>query len=209
LVIQKKGLRNTRSGALKDPERRAEILHTFLHHELQAAELMGWALLLFPETPEEFRRGLLRIATDEIRHMGMYQRELERLGYTFGDFPVNDWFWERVPGATTPAHYVAAMGMGFEGGNLDHAQRFEDRFRAAGDEQAANTQAIVAADEQAHVAFALRWFAHFTGGQDFDEWHRHLPEPLSPLLMRGRPMNVPARRSAGFSETFLARLSQW
>nr|MCU0681960.1 hypothetical protein [Polyangiaceae bacterium] len=37
--------------ALRDGRRRAQLYHTFLHHELQAAELMAWALLAFPEAP--------------------------------------------------------------------------------------------------------------------------------------------------------------
>ena len=53
--------------AIRVPKRRAELLHTFLHHELQAAELMCWAILAFPETPEAFRLGLLGVARDEIR----------------------------------------------------------------------------------------------------------------------------------------------
>src|SRR6187402_517967 len=31
--------------ALRAPVRRAQLLHTFWHHELQAAELLCWALL--------------------------------------------------------------------------------------------------------------------------------------------------------------------
>ena len=41
---------------LRAPSGRARALHTFLHHELQAAELMAWALLAFPETPIVARR---------------------------------------------------------------------------------------------------------------------------------------------------------
>ena len=54
---------------------RARALHTFLHHELQAAELMAWAVLAFPDAPRAFRRGLLRIALDEVRHMRLYEAE--------------------------------------------------------------------------------------------------------------------------------------
>src|SRR5690606_5583467 len=53
------------------PRGRAQVLATFLHHELQAAELMCWALLAFPEAPEELRRGLMRVFADEVRHMAL------------------------------------------------------------------------------------------------------------------------------------------
>src|SRR5258708_1599765 len=75
---------------LSAPLGRARALHTFLHHELQAAELMAWALLAFPHAPREFRAGLLRIALDEVRHMHLYAAQIERLGHHVGAFAVPD-----------------------------------------------------------------------------------------------------------------------
>lgn len=195
--------------AIRDPVRRAQLIHTFLHHELQAAELMAWALLAFPDTPRAFRRGLLQIAGDELRHMAMYDRYLAGLGARFGDFPVRDWFWERVPAVTSPAGFTATLGMGLEGGNLDHAARFAARFRAIGDEQGAAIQERVGAEEIPHVRFALRWFRRFAGADDFAAWTAHLPPPLTPLVMRGDPLNLEDRARAGFSSPFLEALAAW
>ncbi len=194
---------------LSTPRGRASALHTFLHHELQAAELMAWALLAFPESPGEFRAGLVRIALDEVRHMGLYARQIERLGYRVGSFPVRDWFWQRIPSCATPASFVAAMGLGLESANLEHTASFAARFREAGDEEGARVQEIVGREEIAHVRFGARWFAEFTGGLDFDRWCEALPEPLSPMLMRGQPLHREARARAGFSGSFLDRLDAW
>ncbi len=195
--------------ALREPRRRACLLHTFLHHELQAAELMCWAVLAFPNTPIEFKRGLLGVCGDEIRHMRMYAQHIERLGFEVGDFPVRDWFWERVPGATSPTAFVAVMGLGFESGNLDHTRRFAERFRAVGDEAGARLQERVAEEEIAHVAFAAHWFRRLQGSLTFDQWCRALPAPLSPMVMRGVPLNRIARRRAGLDDPFLDALEQW
>ena len=194
---------------LSTPRGRASALHTFLHHELQAAELMAWALLAFPESPREFRAGLVRIALDEVRHMRLYAAQIERLGYRVGSFPVRDWFWERVPSCATPASFVAAMGLGLESANLEHTASFAARFREAGDEEGARVQEIVGREEIAHVRFGARWFAEFTGELDFDRWRDALPAPLSPMLMRGRPLDREARARAGFSGAFLDRLDAW
>jgi len=194
---------------LAAPSGRARALHTFFHHELQAAELMAWAVLAFPETPEAFRTGLLRIALDEIRHMRLYQAEIERLGYAIGSFVVRDWFWERVPGCASPASFVAAMGLGFESANLEHTASYAARFREAGDEQGARVQEIVGREEVAHVRFGARWFATFTGGLDFATWERALPPPLSPMLMRGRPLQRELRERAGQPPAFLDELERW
>jgi uncharacterized ferritin-like protein (DUF455 family) len=195
--------------AIRCPERRAALIHTFLHHELQAAELMCWAILAFPETPEAFRLGLLGVARDEIRHLGLYEAHLSALGSRLGAFPVRDWFWERVPLVASPLGFVATFGMGIEGANLDHAARFAERFRAVGDEAGAVLQERVGAEEIPHVRFARTWFARWAAADSFSAWAAALPPPLSPLLMRGAPLNRAARREAGFSEAFVDALERW
>jgi uncharacterized ferritin-like protein (DUF455 family) len=195
--------------ALRNPLRRAQLVHTFLHHELQAAELMCWAILAYPESPPKFRRGLAKIARDEVRHMGMYADYLATLGYRFGDFPVRDWFWERVPSAASPAHFVATMGMGFEAGNLDHTVRFADRFERVGDRSGAELHRAIFEEEIPHVRFAIGWFRTWTGAPDFASWKQHLPAPLSPMVMRGRPIEREGRLRAGMAEQFIDDLSEW
>jgi uncharacterized ferritin-like protein (DUF455 family) len=199
--------KKTRSVAT--PEGRARALHTFFHHELQAAELMAWAVLAFPETPVDFRAGLVRIAHDEIRHMRIYAEQIARLGFAVGDFEVRDWFWERVPTAQTPASFVAVMGLGLESANLEHAAAFAARFREAGDEEGALAQETVAREEIAHVRFGVTWFETFAARLDFATWRRALPEPLTPLLMRGRPIAREARRKAGQPDAFIDELEAW
>lgn len=194
---------------LRSEHGRARALHTFLHHELQAAELMAWAVLAFPSTPLEFRAGLVRIALDEIRHMHMYDKEIVRLGHKVGDFTVRDWFWERIPRCREPLSFVAAMGLGFESANLEHSASYAARFRDAGDAEGARVQEIIGLEEIAHVRFGARWFEAFHGRLDFDSWKAALPPPLSPMLMRGRPLHRDARRRAGQPESFLDELDAW
>jgi uncharacterized ferritin-like protein (DUF455 family) len=195
--------------ALRSPERRARLLSTFLHHELQAAELMCWAILAFPEAPDAFHKGLATIAKDEVRHMGLYASRIAELGFDFTGFAPRDWFWERVPGARTPAHFVATLGIGLEGGNLDHARRFAMRFRAIGDHAGADLQEQIFEEEIPHVRFAFRWFREWTGRDDFAAWLDHLTPPLSPILMRGHPVEQGGRMRAGFSEAFVDELCRW
>ncbi len=180
-----------------------------MHHELQAAELMCWAVLAFPDTPREFRRGLMAICHDEVRHMAMYRAYLRDLGYDYGDFPVRDWFWERVPRCPDAHSFVATLGIGFEGGNLDHTQRFAARLRAAGDEAGAQLQEKVGLEEIAHVRFALRWYRQWSDDDSFDLWRAALPLPLSPVLMRGRPLDRERRRQAGLGDAFIDALDRW
>jgi uncharacterized ferritin-like protein (DUF455 family) len=203
----KRGERTPRSVALKHPHYRARVLHAFFHHELQAAELMCWAVLAFPGSEREFRRGLLGICLDEIRHMNLYREHIESLGHRIGDFGVRDWFWKRVPACLDAREFVAVMGMGLEAANLEHAPDFAARFELAGDHAGAAIQRRIAAEEVAHVSFAVRWFRRWTGNSDFATWQRHLPPPLSPWVLRGEPIAEEARRKAGMSEEFLRELA--
>jgi uncharacterized ferritin-like protein (DUF455 family) len=167
---------------------------------------MCWAVLAFPDAEPEFRRGLMGICLDEIRHMNLYATHIQALGASLGDFGVRDWFWKRVPSCQSPLEFVAVMGMGLEAANLEHAPDFAQRFRAAGDEVGACIQEQIAAEEVAHVGFATRWFRRWTGGCDFDTWAQQLPPPLSPWVMHGEPIATATRQRAGMSEEFVAAL---
>jgi uncharacterized ferritin-like protein (DUF455 family) len=209
LRVAAKSKRSLQAAQLRSPRYRAQLLHTFWHHELQAAELMCWALLAFPDAPLQWKRGLLRVCRDELRHMRLYQGEVERLGYRLGDFPVRDWFWQRVATCRTPLQFVALMGIGLEGGNLDHACRYAEGFAAAGDQAAARVQERVGREEIAHVRFAAHWFSRWTGGVEFARWQAELPPPLTPRLLRGRQLDRAARARAGLPPDFLDGLARW
>lgn len=207
-----KAVKSPRKNALREPSRRAQILHTFFHHELQAAELFAWAILAYPDADSSFRRGLARLLLDETRHMRMYAARIRALGYDVGSFPVRDWFWDRVPTSPTPRAFVGTLGLGFEGGNLDHAQRYAERFAAVDDEESAALQRTVATEEEPHVRFAVRWFARFSSCEPahipFAGFAESLPAPLTPGLMRGKQLARAARERAGFPPAFLDDLDR-
>lgn len=204
-VVSKAG----KTRGLAAPSGRARALHTFFHHELQAAELMAWAVLAFPGTQRAFRAGLVRIALDEIRHMHLYAKQITRLGSGIGEFTVRDWFWEPVPRCADAASFVATMGLGVESANLEHTASFAARFREAGDEEGARVQELIGREEIGHVRFGARWFETFRSALDFETWRLALPSPLSPMLMRGRPLHREARRKAGQNKRFLDELEAW
>jgi len=200
LVVVERSSPAARSGA--------RLLHTFVHHELQAAELFAWAILAFPRTPLAFRTGLLALCREELAHMQLYLAHMRSLRTEFGAHPVRDWFWARVTQCESPAAFVALQGLGLEGANLDHSARCAAQFRAAGDEAGARILERVQRDEIGHVAFAAHWFEHFSGAPlDYELWRAALPPPLTPALMQGRPLALAARRKAGMNEGFLAGLA--
>ncbi|MCA9001768.1 MAG: DUF455 family protein [Planctomycetes bacterium] len=206
-TVSERSPKSPRKGALVHVEQRARLFHTLAHHELQAAELFAWAILAYPDTPLAFRKALLRLIEDELRHLDLYLGHLRCLGHEFGDWPVRDWFWERVPTSPDAAHFVAFVGLGLEGANLEHAARYAEWFRAAGDGAGARVLDQVEREEVAHVTLAHAWFERLTGEPlAFDRWAEYLPKPLSPALLRGLPLNREARLRAGLPPEFLERL---
>jgi len=201
--------RNLKPGSLIHARSRAELNHRFWHHELQAAELFLWALLRFSDAEPEFRRGLVKIFYDEVRHMGLYETRILHDGFQVGSFAVRDWFWDRLPSCQTKIQFVALMGMGLEAANLEHTVRFSEWFRNAGDQQSAQVQEQVGLEEVAHVRFANHWFEEWSGGITFAAWKSALPAPLSPLLMRGKTLAVERRLKAQFPAIFIDELAAW
>jgi len=206
--VTKRGDGAAKPGALARSEERARMLHVFAHHELQAAELFAWALLAFPNTPRAFRAGLLKLCSEELKHLKAYVERIEQLDGRFGEHPVRDWFWQRVGSCSTPLEFVALQGVGLEGANLEHAARWARLFRDAGDVESAQLIELVEQDEIGHVAFARHWFEELSGEDlTFERWARTLPSPLTPALFHGAPLNFDARRRAGLDEAFLEQLA--
>jgi uncharacterized ferritin-like protein (DUF455 family) len=193
---------------MRDPSQRARILHALANHELQAIELFAWALLAYPDAPLAFRRGLVAILADEQRHFALYTDRLAAFSTQFGDHPVTGHFWNKLDHLETPLHFICAMGLTFENANLDFANDYAIAARACGDTETARALDQVHTDEIAHVHVAYAWLRRLA--PDTDPWAAYLAHtrpPLGPRRARGKNYDADARRRAGFSPEFIAKLS--
>lgn len=211
------GLRFTRrigvppADGMPDPAQRPRILHGLANHELQAAELFAWALLAFPGAPPGFRRGLLKILGDEQRHTRMYMARVEACGARFGDWPVNGYFWSKVPDITTPLRFLCAMSLTFENANLDHTEEYAEAARRAGDPKTAAVIEQVQRDEIEHVRFGWEWLQVLKREDQsaWDAFRANLTWPLRPVKAKGmKTFNREGRKAAGLDEEFIRRLEE-
>jgi uncharacterized ferritin-like protein (DUF455 family) len=195
---------------MPDPAQRRRILHALANHELQAAELFAWALLAFPDTPPEFRRGLLHILEDEQRHTRMYIARMEDAGARFGDYPVNGYFWGKVETITTPLRFLCAMSLTFENANLDHTEDYAEAARRAGDQKTAAVIDRVHLDEIEHVRFGWTWLQVFKKEDEsaWDAFQANLTWPLRPAKARGPAFHREGREAAGLDPEFIRRLEE-
>ncbi len=199
------------SAHLVSEENRGLLLHFFANHELLAAELMALALLRFPDAPTEFRQGLFQTLREEQRHTTWYIRRMKECGVSFGDYPVNGFFWDSVSTMETPLDYVSRLSLTFEQANLDYACHFSRILDTAGDPKSAAIMRQIYQDEIAHVNYGLQWFRKWKkeGESDWDCLKKTLIFPLSPSRAKGNKteFNREGRLAAGFSREYVDRLS--
>lgn len=188
---------------LEDPRMRGLALHSFAHHELQALELMALALLRFPDAPTPFRRGLVKILTDEQRHFRLYQERAEYWGVGMGEVGMGHFFWDTVATLNTPADFLAALSLTYEQANLDFAVYWAKAFEAVDDVESARVLTEVYEDEISHVHHGVAWFKRLNGSGDFDAYAKRLIFPLSPGRGKGPIFNREGRRRAGMSASFV------
>ncbi len=102
------------------------------------------------------------------------------------------------------------MGVGLEGGNLDHGARFATMLEEAGDPEAAAVERRVTSEEIAHVRFAVQWLDKLGAPvSSLAALESLLPPPLSPLVLRGRPLAREARLEAGLSPALVDELERY
>ncbi len=198
--------------ALVDEHNRGKLLHFFANHELLAAELMALALLKFPEAPRSFRVGLLQTLREEQRHTRWYVERMKQCGVTFGEFPLNRFFWDAVAPMETPLDYVSRLSLTFEQANLDYSRHFAGILREAGDTTSAKILEKIYQDEIGHVGYGLNWFRKWkdSGDSDWEAFEKVLYFPLSPSRAKGNSdvrFNNEGRLAAGIDSDFVRNLA--
>lgn len=199
-----------KANRLNEIDKKAMALHSFANHELLATEMMAAALLIYPHYTDEdlrFKKGILTALKDEQKHLSLYIGRLNELGYAFGDFPLNGFFWRQMEKLKTPSQYMALMSLTFEAANLDFAQYYAKIFRSFGDERTANVLDIVLEDEISHVALGSFWMKKWREDKNlWDYYLESLPWPLTPARSRGIDFDPGLHARAIGDEHFIASL---
>jgi uncharacterized ferritin-like protein (DUF455 family) len=194
--------------ALKSEGARGALLHAFANHELLAIELMGMALLRFPDAPADYRLGLARTLCEEQDHLSLYLGRMQELGVELGDSPLSAYFWRAMSSLETPLEFVAAMNLTFEQANLDHALAFSRALEAVGDPETATILRRVHDEELGHVRHGLTWFDRWrdTSVDRWDAYRKILPAPLSPNRAKGLEFSWESRDRVGLDLRFQREL---
>jgi uncharacterized ferritin-like protein (DUF455 family) len=206
---RKKEQKLPRLDDLKTAEKRAVCLHRFAGHELLAVEIMAYALLLFPDAPKSFRKGVVHTLHEEQVHVRLYCKRLEELGGKFGSLPLYRHFWTHTPFLKTPLHYLSVMPLTLEMANLDFAPIYGKAFLKAEDEVSSQLMARILTDEISHVRFGVQWLKRL-GPKEMEPseiWENNLKETLlTPKRAKGFYLHPEPRRKAGVDDAWIEKL---
>lgn len=199
--------------SLRLNEKKAMALHSFANHELLAIEMMAAALLVFPHKTEEdikAKKGIFSALKDEQKHFKLYVNRINELGFEFGDFPLNDFFWRQMPGIKNLSQYFSVMALTFEAANLDFAQYYRNVFISFDDSKTAKILDVVLEDEISHVALGSYWLKKWR--EDKSLWQYYLdslPWPLTPARSKGINFDPLLHEKAMGDEDFIKNLSNY
>jgi uncharacterized ferritin-like protein (DUF455 family) len=188
----------------------AALLHSVAHIEFNAIGLALDAIWRFPGMPDSFYRDWLRVAREETEHFSMLADCLAALGYAYGDFDAHDGLWEMA--AQTRDDVLARMALvprRLEARGLDASPPVRAKLLAAGDVTAAAVLDVILRDEIGHVAIGNRWFHWLCGQRRLDPATTDREIAARHRISESRgPLNLAARRAAGFSEEELLALQR-
>jgi uncharacterized ferritin-like protein (DUF455 family) len=187
------------------PEGRAAQLHAVAHIEFNAINLALDAVWRWAGLPAAYYRDWLRVAGEEALHFTLVVEHLATLGHAYGDFDAHDGLWTMCEKtADDPIARMALVPRTLEARGLDATPPMQERLQRAGDLRAVEILDRILNDEIGHVAVGNRWYRWLCARDGLD------PVPHYALLaarhqaprLKG-PLNLEARRQAGFTATEL------
>lgn len=194
--------------SMRTSEGRAALIHALAHIEFNAINLALDAVWRFADMPEQYYADWLKVAAEEAYHFGLLNGYLLNMGYQYGDFNAHNSLWEMAE--RTQGDVLARMALvprTMEARGLDASPPLRNKFAQIGDNDAAEILDIILRDEIGHVAIGNYWFNWLCEQRSLEPiaCYETLATQYSAPAMR-KPLNIEARRKAGFTEEELARL---
>ena len=194
------------------PEGLAALLHAVTHIEFNAINLALDAIWRFGGMPRPYYLDWLKVAAEEARHFSLLRDHLQAMGYDYGDFPAHTGLWDMA--RKTEGDVLARMALvprTLEARGLDATPPMQARLRKVGSPPALRAMDIldiILRDEIGHVAIGNRWYRYLCDQRRMDPLATYelLAKQYGAPRQKG-PLNLAARRAAGFDDAELALLS--
>jgi uncharacterized ferritin-like protein (DUF455 family) len=189
----------------------AALLHAVTHIEFNAINLALDAIWRFEGMPSTYYFDWLQVAAEEAHHFSLLRAHLQTLGYDYGDFPAHTGLWDMTH--KTAGDVLARMALvprTLEARGLDATPPMQAKLRKVGTPDALTAVGIldiILRDEIGHVAIGNHWYRHLCAERGLDPVATYavLAKQYGAPHLKG-PLNLDARRAAGFDEAELALL---
>jgi uncharacterized ferritin-like protein (DUF455 family) len=189
----------------------AALLHAVTHIEFNAINLALDAAWRFDNMPPAYYRDWLLVAAEEALHFSLLRTQLQAMGYDYGDFPAHTGLWDMTH--KTSGDVLARMALvprTLEARGLDATPPMQAKLRKVGTPDALAAVAIldiILRDEIGHVAIGNHWYRHLCSERGLEPVATYavLATAYGAPRLKG-PLNLDARRAAGFDEDELALL---
>ena len=194
------------------PEGLATLLHAVTHIEFNAINLALDAIWRFSGMPEAYYLDWLKVAYEESQHFSLLRAHLQTMGHDYGDFPAHTGLWDMVE--KTTGDVLARMALvprTLEARGLDATPPMQAKLRKSGTPhalRAVDILDIILRDEIGHVAIGNHWYRYLCGQRQLEPiaTYAELAKQYNAPRLKG-PLNLEARRQAGFDESELALLA--
>lgn len=188
---------------------RAALIHALAHIELNAVDLALDLVWRFAGMPMAFYADWLSVARDEALHFQLLHAHLKALGQVYGDFPAHNGLWEMAH--STRHDLLARLALvprTLEARGLDASPAIKQKLLAVGDQEGARILDRILEDEIGHVRLGNTWYRELCRQRGLAPiaTYASLAQAYGAPRLRG-PLNLEARRAAGFDEEELASLN--
>lgn len=190
----------------------AALLHAVTHIEFNAINLALDAIWRFSGMPRQYYLDWLTVAAEEAHHFSLLRVHLQSMGYDYGDFPAHTGLWDMTE--KTKSDVLARMALvprTLEARGLDAAPPMQAKLRKVATPDALRAVEIldvILHDEIGHVAIGNHWYRYLCTQRGLDPVAHYavLAKQYGAPRIKG-PLNLEARRQAGFEEVELALLA--
>lgn len=202
-----------RRNKLNTPSGQILLLHAIAHIEYSAIDLALDAVYRFRECGEEFERDWLEVADEEVRHFKMIEALLGELGSRYGEYPVHDALFEASMRTLNLLERMAVVPRYLEANGLDATPQILSKLHPFRDDEMISKMIaalhVILDDEVDHVRKGDRWFEYacIQNGVGTDIYFSIIEKHYPQSFPRKISINCEARKTAGFSECELAKIS--
>lgn len=190
-------------------DKTACFLHAVAHIEYSAIDIALDACYRFDGLPKEYYADWLEVASDEIRHFELINKELEKTKLKYGDLPVhNGLFVALQKTAHNFLHRMAILPRHLEASGLDANTNILGKMSA--ENELVPLLELIRDEEISHVQKGDKWFKYACERDKIDpnSWLEIVLSYYPKAFFNTKPIDKERRLQAGFSEHEIEKIEQ-